>query len=142
MALAWLRDASERRLSQTARQTGLVLPKVMPPGLAPYAHPSSGPPSATQVHHRARATLSHAGRNPNHRNVVAIGNIAERSAKTSADFPRSPRRDRMSQVLSHEPGHLPARLKIRDIPVEVSPVRGMRLSCGRVAFRSVGEFSL
>lgn len=73
MALAWLRDASKRQLSQTARQTGLVLPKVMPPGLAPYAHPSSGPPSATQVHHRARATLSHAGRNPNHRNVVAIG---------------------------------------------------------------------
>jgi hypothetical protein len=38
MALAWLRDASTRQLSQTARQTGLVLSKVMPPGPAPYAH--------------------------------------------------------------------------------------------------------
>ena len=63
-----------------------------------------------------------------HRNVMRRGEAGDRAPEPGPDLLHDRRRrDRIPQMTGHEPGHLPAALQLRHVPVEVQPVQTLHI---------------
>jgi len=63
---------------------------------------------------------------PDHRDVVRVGEVPDRPPEPGADLLHDRRRrNRAAQVPGLERGHLSGHLQIRDVPVEVDPVHAL-----------------